>query len=435
MWMRLVFLKLELKRAYQRFPQMFAGAIALLFLAGAIALLAGRALYGDAAAGRIAVGVVLPKEDALAKQMISMISSLDSVKSMCDFRYVEQEEGIKELQEGTLSAVMDMPDGLIQGIMDGTNPSVRIVMPGDAWLESRIFQELTEAGARILGASQAGIYAGNELYLASGRAEQIPQLEKDLNQIFLAYSLPREDYFRHQRVSATGDVEVPVFYGISAYVLFLLLMAIPASGYLVPCRPIMRQKLTLAGAGAFIRVLGRILGLGSLFFTMSLVVGILGKALVAAATALKEGPAWMTGVARALEGARLLGRDSGGRAAMGVMSQAEAWLVLLLVCLAAAAFVVLIYQAAGTLLGGIMLLFLAVTAQHFLAGGFLPEVFLPGTLRRLVPVMPSAILMGGVRMAVTGVWSGSAAVRLLMLLAAGFLLSVCLESRREGRSL
>ena len=47
MSMRLVFWKLELKRAYRRFPQMFAGAIALLFLAGAIALLAGRALYGD----------------------------------------------------------------------------------------------------------------------------------------------------------------------------------------------------------------------------------------------------------------------------------------------------------------------------------------------------------------------------------------------------
>lgn len=434
MRMCLVFLKLELKRAYQRFPQMLAGAIALLFLAGAIALLAGRALYGDAAAGRIAVGVVLPKEDALAKQMISMISSLDSVKSMCDFRYVEQEEGIKELQEGTLSAVMDMPEGLIQGIMDGTNPSVRIVMPGDAWLESRIFQELTEAGARILGASQAGIYAGNELYLAAGQAEQIPQLEKELNQIFLAYSLPREDYFRHQRVAATGDVEVPVFYGISAWVLFLLLMAIPVSGYLLPYRPVMRQKLTLAGAGAFIRVLGRILGLGSLFFTMSLVVGIMGKALAAAAAALEESLAGAAGIVKALEAAEIL--SSGSRAAaMGVPSWIEVWTVMFLVCLASAAFVVLLYQAAGTLLGGIMLLFLAVTAQHFLAGGFLPEVFLPEVLRRLVPVMPSAILMCGVEMAVTGMWSGSGAARLMLLFMAGFLPSVLLESRREGRSL
>ena len=45
MWMRLVFLKLELKRAYQRFPQMFAGAIALLFLAGAVLLILGMGLF------------------------------------------------------------------------------------------------------------------------------------------------------------------------------------------------------------------------------------------------------------------------------------------------------------------------------------------------------------------------------------------------------
>ena len=129
---------------------------------------------------------------------------------------------------------MDMPEGLIQGIMDGSNPAVRILLPGNNWLESRIFRELTEAGAKILGASQAGIYAGNELYRMVGMEALVPELERDLNQIFLSYSLPREDYFRHLKVSATGDVEVPVFYGISAYVLFLLLLAIPVSGYLLP---------------------------------------------------------------------------------------------------------------------------------------------------------------------------------------------------------
>lgn len=430
MWMYLVYLKLELKRAYRRFPQMFAGAIALLFLAGAVALLAGRALYGDAAAGRIAVGVVLPGEDPLARQMVSMISSLDSVKSMCDFQYMDREEGLKGLQDGTLSAVMDVPEGLIEGIMNGTNPPVRILMPADAWLESRIFQELTEAGAKILGASQAGIYAGNQLYLARGQEERIPELERDLNQIFLSYSLPREDYFRHLRVSATGDVDVPVFYGISVYVLFLLLMAIPASGYLLPFSPVMRRKLRLAGVGAAGRVSGRILGLGSLLFAMTLVMG-------AAVRGLESLPG-LSGLAEALEvmgtlGGKALGSRAGGLGMGGGLPGVGVWLILLLVCLTTAAFVVFLYQAAGTLLGGIMLLFLAVTAQHFLAGGFLPEVFLPETLRGLVSVMPSAILMNGVKMAVTGMWNKEATLRLFLLLAAGFALTMALESREDQK--
>ena len=58
---RLCYMGLEMKRAWKRFPQLAAGAAAFLFLIGAAALLAGRALYGGQVTGRIAVGVVLPE--------------------------------------------------------------------------------------------------------------------------------------------------------------------------------------------------------------------------------------------------------------------------------------------------------------------------------------------------------------------------------------
>ena len=57
-------------------------------------------------------------------------------------------------------------------------------------------------------------------------------LETDLNRIYMGYSLPRMDYFKNVRVSATGDVDTIHFYGISTAVLFLLLCAIPVSAYL-----------------------------------------------------------------------------------------------------------------------------------------------------------------------------------------------------------
>ncbi len=422
MSMRLVFWKLELKRAYRRFPQMFAGAIALLFLAGAIALLAGRALYGDTVMGRVLVGVVLPKEDGVARQMISMIRSLDSVNSLCDFQYLEREESLKRLQNGELNAVMDIPEGLIQGIMDGSNPTVRILLPQNAWLESRIFRELTEAGAKILGASQAGIYAGNELYLQKDLEAKIPELEQDLNQIFLSYSLPREDYFRHLRVSATGDVEVPVFYGISAYVLFLLLLSIPASGYLLPVSPVMRRKLTLAGVGTTSRVFGRIVSLGSLFLVITAIAGGLVKGGFLLLEKRFRGKGLrMSGL--------FLEKTSGAEG--GIVSGILAVLILVLVCLGAAALAVVIYQMAGSLLGGIMLLFLTVTAQHFLAGGFLPTVFLPEGIRHLAPGMPSAILMAGVQMALTRTWSLTVTIKLLGMLLMCFLLTVWLERKER----
>ena len=48
---RLVYLRLELKRACKKLPHIFAGAIVLLLLAGTIALLSARMLYGETSAG------------------------------------------------------------------------------------------------------------------------------------------------------------------------------------------------------------------------------------------------------------------------------------------------------------------------------------------------------------------------------------------------
>lgn len=65
-----------------------------------------------------------------------------------------------------------------------------------------------------------------------------------------------------------------------------------------------------------------------------------------------------------------------------------------------------------------MLLFLLATVQHFLAGGFLPLVFLPASVKGLAQVLPSGILMDAVGMALTAHWDGMVFGR-LGLLAAG----------------
>lgn len=396
MWMHLVYFKLELKRALKKLPNMVFGAIVLLVLLGTIALFSSQALYGDRTAGRILVGVVLPEDDLVAKQAVSMISSLDSVKSLCDFRYVGLDEGLTELRQGKLYVVMEVPEGFVQDIMNGTNTPVRLIFPENAGLESRLFKELADAGARTLGAAQAGIYAGDELCIRYELDGSVGELEAALNRIFLSYSLPRADYFRHYQVNAAGDVNVMQFYGISGFVLLVLLLAIPVSGYLMPWNRGMKQKLNLAGVGNAARALGRILGLTALFMAMVLPLGAV---------------------------AYFCGQIQAGVLLLAVTS--------VLVCLASASLVVLLYQAAGTLLGGMMLLFFAVTGQHFLAGGFLPLVFLPPGLQRMAPVLPSSVLMDGVKMAVTGVWSFDVVWKLAALALIGFTLTAVMEVTEE----
>ncbi len=390
MLMRLVYLKLELKRAFKRLPALYAGAIMLFAMAGVIALLSNRMLYDDAAVGRVAVGVALPKEDAVAKKVVQMISSLDSVKSVCDFRYMDRESCLEGLEQGDLYAVLDVPEGFVQDIMNGTNTPVTVWMAEDTGIEGRIFQQLADAGARTLSASQAGIYAGNELYRKLGIEEAISQLEQDLNVKYMDYSLQRSVYFRHQRVQAIGDVDVLQFYMLSAFVVFLFLAVIPGSSFLAPWKPVIRQKLELMNIGRGYQMAVRIAAIGALLIAVSLPVVV----------------------------AAVIG---------GVMR----WSLILAVvwpavCLAVAAVVAVIYQAAGNLMSGIMLLFLAVVSQHFVAGGFLPAVFLPASLQKAAPWMPSAILIDGLKMAVTENWEWQNLLRCIGIILISWLVCVVL---------
>ena len=391
----IVFWILEIKRAWKRIGRLIAGALLLFALGGTTAFLAGKLLYGEAVSGRIQVGVVLPEKDALAEKLFAMIASLDSVGSLCDFQYLEREEALDGLADGSLYAVMEVPEGMVQSILDGTNTPVRVLMPKQAGTESRIFRELTQAGARILGASQAGIYAGDELAAQAGaelgiptevRQAAIATLERELNEIFLSYSLSRQVYFLSQQVSATGEVSLFVYYGVSLSVLALLLLAIPVSDYLLPWGAVMKRQLSRGGVGAASRGAGRILGLGSLYLAAASVAWI-GYGY---GTGFENWPVW------------------------GLP-------VLLLGCLAASALVVLLFELSGSLLGGVMLLFVAGVGQHILAGGFLPVVFLPEAVRGLAWYLPSGILMGAGTMMVSGVWDGSVLARLSVLTGVLFL--------------
>ena len=392
---RLCYIGLEIKRAWKRFPFLAAGAAALLFLMGAAALLAGRALYGDAVTGRISVGVVLPEGDRTARQAASMLSSMESVKSLCDFIYMDEEACRESLAEGELAAALLVPDDLVSGIMNGENTPITVLLPEGNVLESRIFRELTQAGAATLGAGQAGIYAGDELLALDDMTDSISRLEEDLNRMYLRYSLPRLEYFRRVQVSAAGDVDTLTFYGISMSVFFLLLCAVPVSGFLAPWKPSMRRKLALEGIGSCTCAGARILGLASLLAFWALILGALAGA------------------------------------AGYVEWQAAGSAALVLVCLGCSGTAVFLYQAAGGFFGGVMLLFLASSAMHFMAGGFLPLVFLPKIFAGMSAVNPSFILMEGVKMIVTAHWDPGVFARLGLLAAAGFAGTAILEEVRR----
>lgn len=374
----LVYLELELKKTFKILPSFLGGAVVLIVLIGTIAFSASKVLYGDTVVGRITVGVALPQEDALASKAVDMISSLDSVKSLCDFVYVSEEEGKEQLKSGQLYALMLVPESFIQGIMNGTNTPVTIILPDQAGIEAGLFTELADAGTKTLGVAQASIYAADEFCYLNGMVDSVSQVESRLNHIFMNYSLPRESYFRSHEVSASGDVTVVQYYGISAAVLLLLLLGIPASTILRPHSQVMAQKLKMIRIGRGKTVFSRIICVA---FLLLLALGIIAAALFAG----------------------------------GFLEMSWPFIIMSLVsCFTAAAMIVFAYEAGKSQIAGVMLLFLGTVVMLFAAGGFIPSVFLPDGVRALARFMPVTALTSCMKMAVTGQFHlGFAAMSLL----------------------
>ena len=181
-----VYLKLELKRAVRFLPWSALGAAALAGLLGAAALFASQVLSGSREITRLQVGVILPENGGAARQAVSMLGSLESVETICDFVYVGEDEGIARTESGDLDCLMAVPENFVGSIMDGSNEPVTILFDGQPGLEERIFQELTRAGAETLGSAQAGIYAADRYCILLGTPETIPAGEQWLKERYLA---------------------------------------------------------------------------------------------------------------------------------------------------------------------------------------------------------------------------------------------------------
>lgn len=376
-----VYLQLELKRTIKNIPYVLTGAIVLVLLAGTIAFSAANILYGESNVGMIRVGVVIPEEDVLAEKVVRMIESLDSVGSLCEFTYLSEEQGMRGLKKGDYFALMKVPQGLVEGIMDGTNIPAVIVFPESSGLEASVFRELTEAGSSILSTSQAGIYAADGYLYEYGQAVYVPKAEEDLNRIFLSYALDRETYFQKETVSASGDVGVMAHFAVAAAVLVMLLFGITAAPLLRPMPAVLMQKLSLAGVGRVKRLTVR-------FFSLSVMMALLG--VVPLAVCMGFGYIEM---------------------------EFYVLLLYLMICMTAAGWILMFYELCRNTTTSILALFFSTVVMMFMAGGIVPSVFLPEQIRLAGAWMPAAFMMEGLRSLITGQNISAVVMKLLAALA------------------
>lgn len=369
---------LELKRTIRQVPVMLAEAVLLLGILGMAAFGAAKLLYRDAPAIQITIAVVEKEKNPLTDLLLNYVQGMESISKMCRFQIVPEEEGFSMLREGKAAAALVLPEGMVEGIMDGSNAPVQVFFPEDAGLESALLKELTDTGVQMLRVAQAEIYGIYDTAKAYGALEQLSVLQMDIDAANLAFALDRLALFRTEEVSATGKLSI-IQYGIaSGVIFFLLLLGMACYPVMQPYPAALRRQLVREGIGAgrqcFSKWLCGVCGMGisGLFFWL------------AVKSALTVG------------GYGILLPEAGAVQAGTV----------LLILLCTVTFIFLIFQLAGSGTTAILLLFFLAVAMQYFAGGFLPSVFLPEAVRKVGRFLPVTYLIDAAGSLYTGTVSG-----------------------------
>lgn len=410
------YLCLEVKKTLRMFPRMLLQAILLMVLIGTIAFCGVKSADKEPLAVSVEVAVASQEDNRLTRMALSYVENMESVSKLCSFRQTTEEEGFALLEKGDVAALIVLPDQLVEGIMNGVNPSVDIWFCRHAGLEAMLFRELTESGAGLLRVAQAQIYGAGDVARAYGLTEQLSGIETQIDSYNLAFALDRLALFDSETVSVFGALNGMQFYLASGIVLFLMLAG-------MALYPVVQRE-----PSAFCRQLGRQgAGQGWQCFCQW-VCGFLCMAALACLLFGTVGLALRYALPRTAAAQLTAGSAGGATVGVGLGNGA-------LIVAAVSTFVYLFLSLAGSRASGILLVFVFTVGLMYLSGGLVPAVFLPEAVQTVGEWLPTACLIqaaGGI-LTRQSVWQmGQCPVLLcsyMLLAGAGAVLIRCRQYR------
>lgn len=389
MGQRMRYLYTEIRKAVYMFPRMLLQAILLMALIGMIAFCAVKTMEREPLAVRADIGVVAREDDRVTRMALQYVENLESASQVCHFIQMPEEEGFLALEKGEIAALVVLPEQIVQGIMDGHNPTVDIFFPKNAGLEAMLLRELTESGAGLLRVAQAQIYGAYDTAAAYGMMDQLSVMETDIDSYNLAFALDRLAVYDTETVSATGQMSVLQYYAASGAVLFLLLSGMALYPVMRREPLAFRRQLVRQGAGGIWQGFCQWM---SGFVCIELLLCVLWLLWKAAGVMAPDTVGKIT--------AALVGRGSAGSTGVKIG-------MFLLVTVTASTYIYLLYSMAGSRTGSILLICLLSVVMVYLSGGLIPSVFLSGTVQKVGEKLPTAYLIRAVGGLYAGYGAGS----------------------------
>lgn len=262
---------------------------AVLLLCVALPLCVGPAvqdmLSDGVAFSGLTLAVTAPEGSSAPDMIEQYVGKMRDVNAYCTFRAMDYAEAERQLREGTVTAILVMPERFLTGVLNGDNPDVELIVRADRPMEALLTYWLGQSVTELLSASQAGIYAVMDTY-----DEQLPKnLTRDdvvmgINMKYISWTLERTEVFEVRQYSAVQGLPIAMHYALSllaylAMALAPLFAPLYAADRMAPCRRL------------------RCLGYGSMFHfgsDLTACTAVIFAVTVVPVCVITKGPVWLT---------------------------------------------------------------------------------------------------------------------------------------------
>ena len=292
------------------------------------------------------IGIAIPEGESISRLATQYISSMDSVRSVCDFYYLDEQESVEQLKQGTLQAVVVLPEGFYHDVQVGINPPAQIYFPKDAAQNTQVFEELVTAGVSFLQTAEAGVYAALDTASYYGVELQGAGLGDTIAYLFAHQMLKRDSVYSAKMLSTMGNLSVAEYYYAAGLVILLMMCGIQF-GFLYGKRNrSVEDKLKIRGVGSIRQSVVKILVMTEFLYVTGLLYYFAGIGI------------------------------AGWTKTYFVFYQGTTWYALLLLCLGIAIYFHVLYELSGSSSQAAVFVFAVNVITIIGAGVLIPEAYL-----------------------------------------------------------
>lgn len=295
---------------------------------------------------KVNIGIAIPEGESISRLATQYISSMDSVRSVCDFYYLDEQESVEQLKQGTLHAVVVLPEGFYHDVQVGINPPAQIYFPKDVAQNTQVFEELVTAGVSFLQTAEAGVYAALDTASYYGIELQGAGLGDTIAYLFVNQMLKRDSVYSARMLSSMGNLSVAEYYYAAGLVILLMMCGIQF-GFLYGKRNrSVEDKLKIRGVGSIRQSVVKILVMTEFLYVTGLLYYFAGIGI------------------------------AGWTKTYFVFYQGTTWYALLLLCLGIAIYFQVLYELSGSSSQAAVFVFAVNVITIIGAGVLIPEAYL-----------------------------------------------------------